>query len=102
MAVVLGGNRTTLDASDFSLGAAPADEAALTETVLVPDEGLDLEEAVCRFEHALVQQALLRSGGNKARAAQLLRMKRTTLLARMKVLDVRQGLRALEPEGACA
>jgi DNA-binding NtrC family response regulator len=36
-----------------------------------------------------VQQALLRCGGNKARAAQLLRMKRTTLLARMKTLESR-------------
>jgi DNA-binding NtrC family response regulator len=102
MAVVLCGSRTTLDASDFALSTGAVEQRQPAQPFLVPDEGLDLEEAVCRFEQTLVQQALLRSGGNKARAAQLLRMKRTTLLARMKALEVRQGLPTLVPAGACA
>jgi DNA-binding NtrC family response regulator len=53
----------------------------------VPDDGLDYEETVSRFERSILQQALVRCNGNKARAAQLLRMKRTTLLARIKSLE---------------
>jgi DNA-binding NtrC family response regulator len=103
MAVVLCGARMVLDICDFPLPAASAGEsAAVPSPVLVTDEGLDLEEAVSRFERTIVQQALLRCGGNKARAAQLLRMKRTTLLARMKSLESRQPLGAFVPEHACA
>jgi len=37
----------------------------------------------------LLNQALALSGGNKARAADLLRIKRTTLVAKMKAFDER-------------
>jgi DNA-binding NtrC family response regulator len=60
---------------------------------------MDLDEAVRRFERSMVQQALLRCRGNKARAAQMLRMKRTTLLDRLKSLDVYNGL---EMQEVCA
>jgi DNA-binding NtrC family response regulator len=58
----------------------------------LPDGGLDFETAVCRFELSLLNQALAASGGNKARAANLLRIKRTTLLAKMKTLGERSEL----------
>lgn len=103
MAVVLCGNRTILDAPDFPLGAATGPtEASASQPLLVPADGIDLEEAVSRFERTIVQQALLRCDGNKARAAQLLRMKRTTLLARMKSLESRQSFGMLVAESACA
>jgi DNA-binding NtrC family response regulator len=103
MAVVLCGGRTTLDASDFPLASdAQRTPSGPAPELLVPDEGLDLEEVVSRFERTIVQQALLRCGGNKARAAQLLRMKRTTLLARMKSLESRCSLHAGFPEEVCA
>lgn len=90
MAVVLSGGRDVLDARDFPIHdsdgseALPASDSAHP---LVPDSGLDFEETVSRFERSLLQQALARCNGNKARAAQLLRMKRTTLLARIKSLE---------------
>lgn len=65
-------------ASDQSISSVP-----------FPDDGLDLEHAVNRFELSLLNQALAASGGNKARAANLLRIKRTTLLAKMKTLGER-------------
>ena len=48
---------------------------------------MDFDEAVNSFERSLLNQALAVSGGNKARAADLLKIKRTTLLAKMKSLE---------------
>lgn len=56
----------------------------------LPDHGIDFENAVSGFELSLLRQALAASGGNKTRAASLLRIKRTTLLAKMKVLGEEQ------------
>jgi transcriptional regulator with PAS, ATPase and Fis domain len=55
----------------------------------LPAGGLDYQKAVEEFEHALLTQALTRSRGNKTAAASLLRLKRTTLSARMRALEAR-------------
>jgi transcriptional regulator with PAS, ATPase and Fis domain len=53
-------------------------------TPLLPEEGIDLREAVERYETALIQQALDRVGGNRNRAAALLKLNRTTLVEKLK------------------
>jgi DNA-binding NtrC family response regulator len=106
MAMVLSGDRPVLEESDFAMlkrmpgmhvsGAAPL--------VHVPDEGLDFDETVTRIERSILRQALAKSGGNKARAAELLRMKRTTLLAKMKSFedgDLRDALSFPPRIGVC-
>jgi transcriptional regulator with PAS, ATPase and Fis domain len=55
----------------------------------LPAGGLDYQKAVEEFEHALLTQALTRSRGNKTAAASLLRLKRTTLSARMRAIEAR-------------
>lgn len=50
----------------------------------LPENGIDLHRAVSQFEEALIQQALERTGWNKQRAARALRMKRTTLVEKLK------------------
>lgn len=95
MAVALSGDRAVLQVQDFaatrtSRRLAPAEPA--TPLLQLPNDGIDLESAVCRFELSLLNQALVASGGNKARAANLLRIKRTTLLAKMKALSERTQL----------
>jgi DNA-binding NtrC family response regulator len=57
--------------------------SAASEPVL-PDDGIDLRDAVDRFENALILQALERTGWNKNRAATILRMNRTTLVEKLK------------------
>ena len=104
MAVALSGNRDILQIRDFSNPRPLAKAAAVgqnTPHVAFPDDGLDLEHTVSRFELSLLNQALVASGGNKARAANLLRIKRTTLLAKMKTLGDRiEAAPRLEPVGS--
>jgi two-component system response regulator PilR (NtrC family) len=54
---------------------------------VMPDEGVDLDEMVARFEHGLIRRALDRTDGNKRQAADLLRVKRTTLIEKLKRLE---------------
>lgn len=49
-----------------------------------PDEGIELNRLVDQYETALIAEALRKTGGRKSKAAALLRIKRTTLVERMK------------------
>ncbi len=51
---------------------------------LLPEEGLDLKEYLGNLEQALIQQALDDAGGVVARAAERLRIRRTTLVEKMR------------------
>jgi transcriptional regulator with PAS, ATPase and Fis domain len=51
---------------------------------VLPEDGIDLRDAVEQFENALILQALERCGWNKNRAATMLRMNRTTLVEKLK------------------
>ncbi len=50
----------------------------------LPDTGIDLRAAVESYENDLIRQALDRTGWNKNRAANLLKLNRTTLVEMMK------------------
>jgi DNA-binding NtrC family response regulator len=58
---------------------------------VLPQEGLDLREALESFESSLIRQALERVGWNKNRAAALLQMNRTTLVEKLKKKGFVQG-----------
>jgi len=49
-----------------------------------PEEGMDLENLVVQFENNLIMKALERTRWNKNKAAQLLKMNRTTLVEKIK------------------
>lgn len=86
MAVVLSGDRRLLTAADFALpGPALATSNSDRQVRLTP-AGLNFDEEVSRFERGILEQALSLCGGNKARTAEFLQMKRTTLLAKLKSL----------------
>ncbi|HSF30935.1 MAG TPA: sigma-54 dependent transcriptional regulator [Candidatus Tectomicrobia bacterium] len=53
-------------------------------TVEIPDAGFCLDVAVRGFERELISRALLKAEGVKNRAAQLLGIKRTTLIEKLK------------------
>lgn len=89
MAVALSGDRETLVPGDFPLpSVAPAKVLPMPVPthIALPDEGLDFERVVTSIELGILEQALRRTDGNKKAAADLLRLKRTTLTAKLKVL----------------
>lgn len=55
--------------------------------VLIPDDGIEMDRLVSDFEHTLIRRALERTGGNKRLAADLLHVKRTTLIEKLKRLE---------------
>ncbi len=86
VAIVLSGDRLVLGPRDFPCSdrrEKPASPAAIE----VPDEGLDFEAMISQFQRYLLQQALEKTGGNKSRAAEMLRMKRSTLVSKVKTLS---------------
>ena len=56
--------------------------------VALPEDGVNFDEAVNQFENELILQALQRTAGNRNRAANLLKINRTTLVEKLK----RKGL----------
>jgi DNA-binding NtrC family response regulator len=89
MAIALSGERLPLGPADFPLpdmrGRAPAPGGL--PVVAVPDGGLDYERTLALIERSILEQALQKTGGNKKAAAQMLRLKRTTLSAKVRSLD---------------
>lgn len=53
----------------------------------IPTEGIDMERLVSDFEHTLIKRALDHTQGNKRQAADLLHVKRTTLIEKLKRLE---------------
>lgn len=86
-AIALSGLRDTLHPADFGLGESlrlvPASSAA--PPALFTDR-LDFASAVSQFEKAILEQALAKTGGNKSAAAELLGLKRTTLIMKLRGL----------------
>ncbi len=93
MAVALTGDREVLLPGDFALARRETHRAAGQDappaSLTLPAEGLDYERTVGAFERHILDQALRRSGGNKKRAADMLRLKRTTLSAKLRSLECR-------------
>ncbi len=57
-------------------------------SVTMPSQGVDLVATVSRIEQSLISQALESAGGVKARAAALLGINRTTLVEKIKRLNI--------------
>jgi len=56
----------------------------------IPDEGIDLSNVVSQVERDLLIQTLDKTGGNKMQAAKLLNLKRTTLVEKVKRLQIEE------------
>ena len=54
----------------------------------MPDDGVNFDAVVEKVERELLMQSLAKAGGNKMRAAQLLGMKRTTFVEKLKRLGI--------------
>jgi DNA-binding NtrC family response regulator len=66
-----------------SAGPSPDRQTGAVDTT----HGLDYERTVQAFERNILEQAMKQTSGNKTRAAELLRLGRTTLAAKLRVLS---------------
>lgn len=91
MGVILSGRRPGISGNDIRIVPESAQRGRVepTERTELPAGGLDYQHALESYELDLLTQALTRTRGNKSAAAELLRLKRTTLSARMRVLEAR-------------
>ena len=83
-AVALSAGRQQLELTDLPAEvhvAPPSTEAPFVE---LPEDGLDLPGYLASIERDLIQRSLDRTGGNRNRAAELLHIKRTTLVEKLK------------------
>ena len=55
-------------------------------------QDVDFDTAVTRYQVAMLQQAMLQTQGNKTAAAELLGMKRTTLIMKLKSFEGGENL----------
>ena len=87
-ALALTPGRSQIDVGDLParVGEGPARPAAVDVTL--PEEGVDLQRFVHDVEWELIRRSLERTGGNKNKAAQLLGIKRTTLVEKTKRLGM--------------
>ncbi len=61
--------------------------ATSPDAVAIGDKGIEFDRLVGDFERELIRRALEKSGGNKRMASDLLHIKRTTLIEKLKRLE---------------
>ncbi len=85
--IALSPGRTQIGAAELPEEVLVGRPASIRDGPLVPEEGVELDRAVSAFELALITRALERTSGNKRQAAELLHVKRTTLIEKLKRLE---------------
>ena len=85
-AAALSSGRHQIDVADLPPEVQSIPAPASTPFVEFPEGGLDLPGYLAAIERDLIQRSLERTGGNRNRAAELLRIKRTTLVEKLKRL----------------
>jgi DNA-binding NtrC family response regulator len=88
-AVAISAGRSQIDVDDLPAEIQQVREPVLPSAIALPENGLDLDAFISQIERDLIQRSLERAGGNKGRAAQLLNLKRTTLVEKLKRWDKR-------------
>ena len=85
--LALSPGRSQITAADLPEEINAAHVVPKAEELAIPDHGVELESLVTDFEHTLIRRALEHTGGNKRQAADLLHIKRTTLIEKLKRLE---------------
>ena len=85
-AVAMGAGRHEIDVADLPTEVQEAPQAIGAPFVEFPDEGLNLPGYLAEIERDLIRRSLERTQGNRNKAAELLRIKRTTLVEKLKRL----------------
>lgn len=94
-AVTLCGDSETILPADLPPEIRDTPEDGLLGSYNVPEEGINLAEVLATLECRLIRQSLKRAGGNKKKAAELLQVKRTTLVEKIKRINQQENGPAL-------
>ena len=78
-------------ALDQTAPPAAASSSVPSEPVSLPPDGLDLRQHIIDIESSLIHSALEDANGVVAHAAALLKMRRTTLVEKMRKYNIRRG-----------
>ena len=87
-ALALTPGRTQIDVSDLPHEVQQGEAAPPDADLVLPEEGIDLQRYLQDLERELIRRSLDRTAGNKHKAAQLLNIKRTTLIEKVKRLQL--------------
>jgi DNA-binding NtrC family response regulator len=85
-ALALTPGRSQINVGDLPQEIQQRDNNLVDTTVSLPEDGLDLPDYLHHIERGLLRLSLERTGGNKQKAAALLKIKRTTLVEKTKRL----------------
>jgi DNA-binding NtrC family response regulator len=85
--LALSPGRSQLTAAELPEEIVAARVSPKPDEVTMPDHGIELEELVTNYERAWIHRALEHTQGNKRQAADLLHIKRTTLIEKLKRLE---------------
>src|SRR6476646_3814226 len=83
-AVALSAGRNEMDLADLPQEIQALPQTAAMPSVDFPESGLDMPAYLTSIERDLIRRSLERTGGNRNKAAELLRIKRTTLVEKLK------------------
>jgi len=83
-ALVLSPGKSQLDVSVLPMDMQDQSPAYEPGLLPLPEDGLDFDAVIGRLERDLIARALERASGNKSVAAELLKLKRTTLVEKLK------------------
>ena len=86
-AVAFSNGRPQIDVQDLASDVQAPPAATEAAPVWFPDDGLDFEQYIEGVELSLIKRSLERTQGNKRQAARLLKLKRTTLIEKLKRLE---------------
>ena len=86
-AVAFSNGRSQIDVQDLTSDIQTPPATSDAAPVWFPDDGLDFERYIEGIELGLIKRSLERTQGNKRQAARLLKLKRTTLIEKLKRLE---------------
>jgi two-component system response regulator PilR (NtrC family) len=96
-AVALSVGREEIDVGDLPPEVSSTPNLTTKTLVEFPQEGLDMPAYLSSIERDLIYRSLERTGGNRNRASALLRIKRTTMVEKLKRIEAKeQEIRAGE------
>jgi DNA-binding NtrC family response regulator len=86
-AVAFSSGRQEIELHDFGPEILPSVAVSDDGPVSFPEDGLDFDRYIEAIELSLIKRSLERTQGNKRQAAKLLKLKRTTLIEKLKRLE---------------